>query len=149
MIRFSVREISKKYTTINYGGCGLFAKSLHKALTTKGYDVKFVFLSHTKYARNLVNGEIDDFDWINILENGNWFHIVAYVNGKYIDANGVYSDKGDYLTNVRGGRMAFFSKEFGVDLLSELVNTEYGWNPTFKRELIKPIEKKLIKDLVY
>jgi len=45
--------------------------------------------------------------------------------------------------------MVYFSKEFGVDLLSELVNTEYGWNPTFKRELIKPIEKKLIKDLVY
>jgi len=54
MIRFSVREISKKYRTINYGGCGLFAKSLHKALTTKGYDVKFVFLSHTKYARKLI-----------------------------------------------------------------------------------------------
>lgn len=138
-----MKKIDKTYVTLNYGGCGAFAKELGDIIKKKGFEVKYLLVISRKdeikeSIRNNNSGKISGF------RGTSWCHIMLIVNGKLVDSEGVFNR-----LNERFG-----GKKYGIKLSENVLETWLGedyyrdWNPTFNREKFIPqIKKNLEKYL--
>lgn len=128
--------------SINNGGCGIFAEHLYYTLSKAGLEPIITVIGKgeeqiKEVLRN--NGKGSEIEF---------YHIVLYVDGYYIDSGGLMIDlplRWINATLVRG---------MSIDLLKEWNKDENNWNPCFDRSQIKyieggfkKIEKKVLKDL--
>lgn len=136
--------VNNKYTTINYGGCGAFAKILNDILLSKGYNVKYVMLSrHDSTIRNInmnCSSCMLDVNIRNIADDA-WDHIMLLVNGRLIDSTGIYS-KVKEIPEFENYKL---SVPLPVKCFNTITSPKYNgmWNRKFQRSLIPDIEKEL------
>ena len=148
----TLKKLNTIYNTINYGGCGYFAKELGNVLKTKGYEVKYVLLlsneDEVDYANKCINK-----NKINILNGLSWAHVMVNVEDKLIDVEGLFDVKYDEKKKVYL-RTKGYSKYYGITLPETLLHTwltpqyDKNWNPTFDRKIVPKMRKELQKSLV-
>lgn len=141
-----VTIVSQNCTTVNSGGCGVFAALLGEQLETKGYKPKYVIMSISP--RSVIQdarAELQATENQATLYDLFWYvgfihsHVVIKLGKKYIDAEGKLVD---WKKNYRIG--------LTIDLqtLKKWNDEREIWNHEFKRGKELPKIKKLIKEVM-
>lgn len=152
IIKFTGNKIETSIPNINNGGCGIFAHLLGQKLAEKGFKVEYVLLSYKPYTLGTINEQIKQGDYLGLLREGNWFHILTVVNDKYIDTLGVRTKQellsyyyDNYDVEVYMSDVINFDR---TDFLKEFIYADFGWNWAFDRKYVKNIKKEFDKNLV-
>ncbi len=130
-------RITPKVPNLNIGGCGVFAEHLYKLLISVGVKPKIVVITDNIAAMNdriLNNGD----EWGAIIK-----HIVLFINGKYIDSDGVYNSVKDIHHNKYG---TLITDKLTIEVLEKWNKGDF-WNECFDKKKYTPFIKKQFKGI--
>lgn len=122
-------------TSINNGGCGIFAMALHTTLKNYGIESKIYALYLTK-DQDRARKDLINFIHTNKREDigmAGAEHIVVRVGDLFLDSTGVVNT-------------AYLASDLALELTDEQVELliDYGrWNPTFDRTTVDFIKSNL------
>ena len=140
-------KISKKYPTINYGGCGAFALYVSDELNKRNIKHDIAWIGNT-FGNSSMKKEIREIfksnSYVNLVEfnrNGIYLsHAMIKIKNNFVDAEGVFN--GFNNTNWTYREVLATIK---TDELRMLVNDEQGWNDEFNRKNMPKLKKDIEK----
>jgi hypothetical protein len=140
-------KISKKYPTINCGGCGAFALYVSDELNKRNVKHDIAWIGDT-FGNNNVKREIKKIfknnSYVNLTEfncNGIYLsHVMIKIKSNFIDSEGVFNG----FNNTSWGYRQVITT-IKTDELRMLVNNEEGWNNYFNRKNMPKLKKDIEK----
>jgi len=128
-----VQDFLRGVPSINCGGCGVAALTMHRWLKDHGVESEMVFL-HEMYDRNYQTNAM------RMKRGSGMAEAPAHAVIKHRKR---YKDCGGYRPKSWGERVVKMSEDAVVDA----INLSRRWNPRFKRSAIPAIEKETGVDL--
>ena len=140
-------KISKKYPTINYGGCGAFALYVSDELNKRNikHDIAWIGSAwDIRETKREIRKIFKSNSYVNLRDfndNGIYLsHAMIKIKNNFIDAEGVFNGFENAGWNLRE-----VIATIKTDELRMLVNDEEGWNDSFNRKNMPKIKKDIEK----
>ncbi len=141
--RYAINS-STPHSTINFGGCGIFAKLLYYNMR-KYLNITPEIICIDLDEHQISPGEINDYKTVQEYnEDGNMcIHIVLKLGDKYIDSSGIHAFS---WFEQQVYRHPLCQQEgMTIQTLTRWCASSNSWNPTFNRYNIGDINDDMVK----
>jgi hypothetical protein len=138
-------QVKKKFPSINFGGCGVFANLLANELDKLGVKYKIVWIGSHRRHKKIIKQTFNHYGGLVTLNEFNeqevfLAHVMIKIGKTYIDASGVYNSFKETQWSYR-----CVICDITKEQLEFITLTSIGWNTSFNRNQIPRVEKEVKK----